>query len=166
LEIPNSNPIGGDAGGMDGMDAPAPPMDADPMMGDQSMGGPEMTDEPIPGDQGDVDAPDQPEGSEEDSELNDVLDKMSIEDKAAVLKYAKSIVDDSGQEEGDDSMQVPDDNMMPEARRSFMDIIDETINSFMDDEDEETTDRPDKRMPRKYRNGGNPEISDPFKSQY
>lgn len=92
------------------------------------------------------------EGSEpndDDDELMNIINGLSIEDKAAVEKYAKSMQDDS-------RADAPMEN---EAfRRRFKDVIDETLNSFIDsrNDDERVGD-----LPKEYKN-----LSNPFKSPF
>ena len=84
-----------------------------------------------------------------------IVDGMSTEDKAAVIKYAKSMADDS--EGSEDPMGGGEPPM--ESRRSFKSIIDETINDVLDSK--EGTKRPEKRMPKEYRG-----MTSPFKSPF
>ena len=172
LKIPNSNPMGGDMDGMDDLDnAPMPPMGADDMgMDDQMDGGPDAMgddmgmDDPMasggpddmgaPDDEGpdDMGAPDDMGG--EDDELMSIINNLSIEDKAAVTKYAKSMVDDS-----EDSMPQ-DDDMPMESRRRMKRIIDEVFNDVVLDK-QKGTKRPEKKLPKEYR-----EMESPFKSPF
>ena len=127
---------------MDGMDdldnAPMPPMGADDMKMDNPMGG-----EQPPMNGGDAD------------ELMNIVDGMSAEDKAAVIKYAKSMADDSQGAQGPNM----GGEMPMESRRSFKSIIDETINDVLDSK--EGTKRPEKRMPKEYN-----DMQSPFKSPF
>lgn len=148
------------------MDGDVPPMDSDqglgeepPMdggIGDQGDGNdfPPMDDNE-PNDMDDEHG----EGSEglddqessDDSELMDIINGLSIEDKAAVEKYAKSMSDDK-----DDT---PSNDMPMESRKSyFKNLVDETINSYLYDDDDE--DRVE-RLPKEYKN-----LDSPFKSPY
>lgn len=143
---------------MDGMadvnDAPMPPMGAedmgmeDPMGGDpNAMGGQDPMNDPMGGEDPNA------MGGSDDEELMNIVNGMSTEDKAAVIKYAKSMADDS---EGG----MPQDGAMPmESRRSFKNIIDETINDVLDKK--EGTKRPEKKMPRQYKG-----MKNPFKSPF
>ena len=141
---------------MDGMgdldNAPMPPMGADDMgmndpMNDPMGGGePPMDDQQPPMDN------EMGGGNPEDNELNSIVDGMSAEDKAAVVKYAKSIADDS------DAM--PQDGGMPmESFRNYKGIIDEVINDVVDNQD--GTKRPSKKLPKEYKG-----MKSPFKSPY
>jgi len=141
---------------MDGMadvdNAPMPPMGADDMgMEDPNMGGemPMDNQDPMGGED-----PNAMNGGEDD-ELMDIINNLSIEDKAAVTKYAKSMADDS---EGGEDPNMGDDMPM-ESIRSIKSIIDETINDVLDDR--EGTKRPEKKMPRQYKG-----MSSPFKSPF
>ena len=170
MELPNSAPMGGDLDGMADFNAPEPPMGADPMSDpgmDMNQGG-DMGPEPPMDNEPDMDGgpDDMGGGSKEDNELMSVLDKMSVEDKAAVLKYAKSMVDDEDDDfemgDQDDDMGNQDDGMMPESRRTFRNIIDETINSVIEKGSNNGINRKSKKMPKRFRN-----LDDnPYKSQY
>lgn len=150
---------------MDGMadvnDAPMPPMGADNMGMDDPMGGNPMAQDP--NSMGGEPPMDDPMGGDpnamgggDDEELMNIVNGMSTEDKAAVIKYAKSMADDS---EGSE-MPQDDPNAMPmESRRSFKSIIDETINDVLDNRD--GTKRPEKKMPRQYKG-----MNNPFKSPF
>ena len=151
--------------------APMPPMGADDDMGmDDPMGGaPDDMggDEPPmggPDDMGEEDpmgGPDDMGGDEppmggdsDDDELMNIVDGMSTEDKAAVIKYAKSMVNDS-----EDNIPSASDEMPMESVRNYKGIIDEVINDVLDNQ--EGTKRPGKRIPKEY-NG----MKSPFKSPY
>jgi len=148
---------------MDGMgdldNAPMPPMGADDMGMDNPMGGQDPNaiggGEPPMDGQDPMGGEQPPMNGSDDDELMNIVDGMSAEDKAAVIKYAKSMADDS--------QGAQDPNMggeMPmESRRSFRNIIDETINDVLDSK--EGTKRPEKRMPKEY-NG----MQSPFKSPF
>lgn len=92
------------------------------------------------------------EPSQGNEELDSVVSNLSTEDQAAVLKYAKSMADDNNGEESN--------GMMPESRRNYRNIIDETINSILYGDDEKVT-RPDTRLPKRYR-GKNSPFNSPF----
>lgn len=163
LEIPNNDPIGGDMDGMDDMDAPMPPMGSDDMGDDPGMDDPMGDDiggapDDMGGDPGmdDMGSPDDMGGSSEDDELMDIINSLSIEDKAAVTKYAKSMADD-----GSEEPEMGDD-MMPESRHNFKRIIDETLNSIIDKKSDNGIKRPGKKLSSKFRdNKTNPFVS-PF----
>lgn len=157
----------------DGSDAPMiggdmPPMDDDSMdgmgedlgndqmdgMGDQASdaGLPPMDDGDSDGINDDgADGNSDDNSNPEDNELMDIINSLSIEDKAAVEKYAKSMVDD-------DKSSASDDMPMESRVSRFKNLVDETINSFLYDDDED--DRVE-RMPKEYKN-----LSNPFKSPY
>lgn len=133
---------------MDGMgdldNAPMPPMGTD----DMGMNGPMGGGEPPMDDPNAIGAE-----NPEDDELNNIVDGMSAEDKAAVVKYAKSIADDSN--------AAPQDGGMPmESTFNYKGIIDEVINDVLNDY--EGTKRPEKVMPKEYRN----QPLTPFQSPY
>lgn len=144
---------------MDGMadfDAPAPPMGSEPPMDDPMMG-----DDPNMG--GEMEDPGmEMGGNQEDDELMSVINNLSVEDKAAVLKYAKSMSDGNEGGEGaempmdadmggDPGTAAPDQNQMPESRGLFGKIIDETINSIKGRKDTGMK-RQEKGLSKKYRN--------------
>ena len=145
MEIPNSSPLGGSMDGMGDLDnAPMPPMGAEDMgMEDpNAMGGEPPMEEP------NGEAP--MGGSLEDDELDSIVNGMSAEDKAAVVKYAKSIADDAAPQGGE---------MPMESTINYKGIIDEVINDVLDNQ--EGTKRPGKKTPKEY-NG----MKSPFKSPY
>jgi len=138
---------------MDGMDdmnnAPMPPMGAE----DPNMGG-EMQDPMMDGQDPNAMGGEQPIGGE-DNELMDIINNLSIEDKAAVTKYAKSMADDSqGAEDPNMGGEMP-----MESKKNYKNIIDETINDVLDSK--EGTKRPEKKMPRQYK-----QMRSPFKSPF
>ncbi len=143
--------MGGDMDGMGDLDnAPMPPMGPDDMGGEDPMGG-------VPDDMGG--APDdmggEPPMDSEDDELMNIINALSIEDKAAVTKYAKSMADDS--EGAEDPMMGGE--MPMESKRGMKSIIDEVLNDVLDSQ--EGTKRPEKKMPRQYR-----DMEMPFKSPF
>jgi len=141
---------------MDGMgdldNAPMPPMGPDDMGMDDpnAMGGADPMGED-PNGMGGQD----PNAMGGDDELMNIINGLSIEDKAAVTKYAKSMADDSNGEE------TPDmgGEMPMESRRNVMNLIDEVINDVLDNR--EGTKRPEKKLPKQYRN-----VEMPFKSPF
>ena len=139
--------------------APMPPMGADGMGGEDPMGGdpmgggmddmggdmPQGPDD-MEGDPNEDIGGDMPQGpddmgGEEGNELMGIFDNLSVEDKAAVIKYAKSMSSDEG---GDEPMEMGDEMPM-ESRKRFKRIIDETINDVLDDY--EGMKRPQKKLP-------------------
>lgn len=136
--------MGGDMDGMGDLDnAPMPPMGPDDMGGEDPMGG-------APDDMGG-----EPPMDGEDDELMNIINGLSIEDKAAVTKYAKSMADDS--EGAEDPMMGGE--MPMESKRGMKSIIDEVLNDVLDNQ--EGTKRPEKKMPRQYR-----DMEIPFKSPF
>ena len=137
--------------------APMPPIGPDGNMGmNDPMGGedPSMGAEPPMGGPEDMGGQDPSMGGGDDDELMNIVNGMSTEDKAAVIKYAKSMVDDSAS--GDDG------GMMPESKFSFSRIIDETLGSLLDKKKDNGIERPGKKLNSKQR--GNK--SNPFVSPY
>jgi hypothetical protein len=145
--------MGGDMDGMGDLDnAPMPPMGPDDMGMDDpnAMGGADPMGED-PNGMGGQD----PNAMGGDDELMNIINGLSIEDKAAVTKYAKSMADDSNGEE------TPDmgGEMPMESKRNIRNLIDEVINDVLDNR--EGTKRPEKKLPKQYRN-----VEMPFKSPF
>lgn len=89
----------------------------------------------------------------DDDELMDIVNNLSVEDKAAVIKYARSMEGDSEEQENQDI-----DNDMPmESRARYRSVIDEVMNDVVNDR--KGTKRPNKKLPRQYR-----DCEMPFKS--
>ena len=129
--------MGGDMNSM-------PPMEEDPTIGaDQSMG-----------DDGSMDDMPQQGQNQDDDEIMNIINSLSIEDKAAVEKYAKSMVDDSSDNSSNDSMP------MESRYRSIKSVIDETISSYLYDDDDDEEERMQK-LPKEYKG-----FKSPFKSPY
>lgn len=148
--------MGGDMDGMGDLDnAPMPPMGPDGMGGEDPMGGAqdEMGGEPPMDDPMGGEDPNAMGG--EDDELMNIINSLSIEDKAAVTKYAKSMADDS---EGTEDPMMGGETTM-ESKRGMKNIIDEVLNDVLDSK--EGTKRPEKKMPRQYR-----DMVMPFKSPF
>lgn len=121
-----------------------PPMGEDPTIGaDQSMG-----------DDGSMDDIPQQGQDQDDDEIMNIINSLSIEDKAAVEKYAKSMVDDSSDNSSNDSMP------MESRYRSIKPVIDETISSYLYDDDDDEEERMQK-LPKEYKG-----FKSPFKSPY
>jgi hypothetical protein len=134
------------AGGPDDMGgAPGDMGGEDPMAGGpDDMGG-------APDDMGE--GPEDMGGGNGHDELMQVADQLDTEDEAALIKYGKSMVDDSAAG-GDDG------GMMPESRFSFSRIISETLGSLLDKKDNDGIERPGKKLNSKLRGKkGNPFVS-------
>ncbi len=134
---------------MDGMadfDAPAPPMGSEPPMDDPMMGDDMgMEDQNAMGDQ-----PTDTSGNGENDELMNVINDLSMEDKAAVLKYAKSMADGNEGGEGQESNMMGDEQgQMPESRSLFGKTINERIKK---NDSKESGKRPEKKKPLTRRN--------------
>ena len=145
--------MGGDMDGMGDLDnAPMPPMGPDDMGGEDPMA------DPMAGGEDQMGGMDDPNamGGGEDDELMDIINGLSIEDKAAVTKYAKSMANDS---EGAEEMPPADGGMPMESKARVKNIIDEVINDVLDNK--EGTKRPEKKLPKEYRN-----MEMPFKSPF
>lgn len=140
--------------GMDDFNAPMPPTGSDNMgLNDEPNG---MDDDPM---NNPIDTQESPIGGE-DNEFMDIIDSLSTEDKAAVLKYAKSMADDSKEDDMGNDNSMEDDGQMPmESITSYRNLIDETINDVLDDYN--GTERPNKELPKEYKS-----IKSPFKSPY
>ena len=112
-----------------------PDMGGAPDMGEPAMDAPDM-EEPDMGGEPDMDAPDM--GGGEDDELMDVVNGLSMEDKVAVLKYAKSL--------GDDYPDNKEDNQFNESvRRNRNAIVNEIVNDIFNRRDgEKKTNREEK----------------------
>lgn len=146
--------------GMADMNAPVPPMGADPMMDDPNaigdgMGMNNPNEDPMGGESSDEQ---NPMGNGDDDELMNIINNLSIEDKAAVTKYAKSMANGSDNDEETPQM---DGEMPMEDKRRLRDVIDETINSIINGDTNKGVERKDKKSPRKYRHLRN----NPFKSE-
>ena len=137
--------------------APMPPMVADNMGGDDQMADPNGMGDMMqdPNDMGDL-SQGQDMSNSDDDELMDILNSLSIEDKAAVTKYAKSMADDS---KGGDEMPQDNGEMPMESRKSMKTIIDEVLNDVVNDR--KSMKRQNKDLPKEYRNA-----EMPFKSPF
>lgn len=89
------------------------------------------------------------EGNEEtsaDGEIMDIVNGLSLEDQAAVKKYAQSLQKDSTpqepNEEGGDDMQM-------EGRRRLSKMVEESLGDVMNTDNGD--DRPSKELPRAYK---------------
>jgi hypothetical protein len=98
--------------------------------------------------------PDDMGGGNGHEELMQIADQLDTEDEAALIKYGKSMVDDSAS--GDDG------GMMPESRFNFSRIIDETLGSLLDKKKDNGIERPGKKLNSKQRDNK----SNPFVSPY
>lgn len=111
------DPMMGDpmAGGADPMaGAPGmPPTNNDPTMGDGTDDGNTM------------------QGSSDQQELDDIFNNASIEDKNAILKYAKSQTENDSGNEG----EQPQQPMQSESKHYKDKLVNEIINSIMGDFD-------------------------------
>lgn len=136
-----------------------PPMDDSIGMEDPNMGGemdstPPMGEDPTMEDDGSMDDMQQQGQDQDDDEIMNIINSLSIEDKAAVEKYAKSMADDSSDNSSNDSMP------MESRYRSIKSVIDETISSYLYDDDDDEEERMQK-LPKEYKG-----FNSPFKSPY
>ena len=134
--------MGGDMNSM-------PPMGEDPTQDPSAMGADQSM-----GDDGSMDDMPQQGQDQDDDEIMNIINSLSIEDKAAVEKYAKSMTDDSSDNSSNDSMP------MESRYRSIKPVIDETINSYLYDDDDDEEERMQK-LPKEYKG-----FKSPFKSPY
>lgn len=152
MEVPTDN-VEDDLGAMPPMDSvdDTPPMPMDdneiPTDDDSNMDSDySLDDEQEPLD--DV-SNDESAMSNDNDELINIINGLSIEDKAAVEKYAKSMQDDSSD---GDTMENESFN------KRFRDVIDETLNSFLDSSgDDERVGN----LPKEYG-----DMHSPFKSPF
>ena len=134
--------MGGDMNSM-------PPMGEDPTQDHSAMGADQSM-----GDDGSMDDMPQQGQDQDDDEIMNIINSLSIEDKAAVEKYAKSMTDDSSENSSNDSMP------MESRYRSIKSVIDETISSYLYDDDDDEEERMQK-LPKEYKG-----FKSPFKSPY
>ena len=134
--------MGGDMNSM-------PPMGEDPTQDPSAMGADQSM-----GDDGSMDDMPQQGQKQDDDEILNIINSLSIEDKAAVEKYAKSMTDDSSDNSSNDSMP------MESRYRSIKSVIDETISSYLYDDDDDEEERMQK-LPKEYKG-----FNSPFKSPY
>lgn len=100
-----------------------------------------------------ADMPDMNDGGDKsDSEINDIFNQLDTEKQAAVIKYAKSMVDNKS---GNDESQ-PDVNEEQ--------IVNEITNNILDDRKDENNDNEEKIRNKKITNS-NPFISKNFQKK-
>lgn len=138
-----------------------PPMEDDSMGGDPSMEDPNDMGSEMPPMDGQEDMGEEMPpmsngnmGGEPNQELMDTIGQLGMEDQNAVLKYAKSMIDD-----GDGQDTMTNDNQMPmESTERFNSIISEIIQDFFDDNKKEVRDT-NKKITNNKINKRNPFIS-------
>lgn len=122
-----------------------------PDMPQEPVGGPVNEPEmPEPGH--DMEMPDEGQGAEDgkaDSEIDTIFSKLDTEKQAAVIKYAKSMVDDDAPVEEQDEVDVDD-------------MVTEITNNILSDEGQKPEERDDKKIRNKKITAGNPFASKPF----
>lgn len=133
-------------------------MDSDPMGTPQipDVGGDDMGNNPMDDNMPPVgdDTPDDGEGmpSEgENQEIDDIFSKLSTEDQASVVKYAKSMVKDDA-----DEGEMPD--MQAESKKHIRNIVTEVINNILGNEDN-GGERPDNRIRNKRARSNSPFVT-------
>lgn len=129
--------MGGGLEDMPPMDAPMTP--PSPMPNDPMMGGEEMP----------MDAPQDQDMGGENDELMSVIDSLSTEDKAAVLKYAKSMSEDN-EPKGNESQE---DDMPPIGESKVMETLRPSVNGNEDRK------RENNKLPKRLNGKKNPFIS-------
>lgn len=97
-------------------------------------------------DNGELDAPDNPNGKS-DSEIDDIFSKLDTEKQAAVIKYAKSMIDDNDE---------PNNDEVDEA------LVTEITNNILDDMNQDTEDVEDTKIRNKKVTKDNPFLSKTF----
>lgn len=92
----------------------------------------------------------EPDNAEEngDSEIDDIFSKLDTEKKAAVIKYAKSMVDGDAESEGEE------DNMVTEI-----------TNSILDDGEKDAKDGEDEKIRNKKITTSNPFVTKSFNTK-
>lgn len=124
----------------------------------------DMPEPPIPMDDNEAPENDMPEPPMDDeqkgetSEIDRIFDKLDTEKQAAVIKYAKSMVNDS------DGNDIPDDNDGPgdmtESKEGMDNLVNEIVNNILSDmETGDDEDRRDNIIRNKKITTSNPYIS-------
>jgi hypothetical protein len=141
-------------GGMDDMNAPMPPMDAEqgmppegedpgmPPPPEDDMGGDMGGEDPMPGDPNALSA-----GSPEVQQFMQDFQNSDPETQDGTMKYFNSQKKDNGGEQPADAGMPPAPGAMPESKFNFKRIIDETFSTIFGDGNQSnfergTTDRP------------------------
>lgn len=144
-----------DAPPMEGDNVPPPPPMDEPPMEDDPMGQEPLMDEPPMEDDGVSD------NGGVNQEIIDAISKLSMEDQNAVLKYAKSMTDDSSNADGNMNAEPPMDNsdeQMPmEGRRISKKRINELFQDLTTYDNERIRDT--KKITNKKMVKGNPFLS-------
>jgi hypothetical protein len=157
LEVPNADPVGNIPPMDDGMgDMPMgnemPPMNGNGMDSEPPIGseGPDDmgSDMPPMDDKGSDEAP-----VEGNSEIDDIFSKLNTEDQASVIKYAKSMVKDNGEQ---DTPPAPD--MQAESVKKIKKLVTEIVNNILGSDDEESQ-RPDNQVRNKRARNNSPFVT-------
>ena len=140
--IGDEMPMGDDMPPMDGNG-----MDSEPPMGDE---GPDSMDSDMP--PMDDKGPDEA-SVEGNSEIDDIFSKLNTEDQASVIKYAKSMVKDNGEQ---DTSPAPD--MQAESVKKIKKLVTEIVNNILGSDDEESQ-RPDNQVRNKRARNNSPFVT-------
>lgn len=140
--IGDEMPMGNDIPPMDGNG-----MDSEPPMGDE---GPDSMDSDMP--PMDDKGPDEA-SVEGNSEIDDIFSKLNTEDQASVIKYAKSMVKDNGEQ---DTSPTPD--MQAESVKKIKKLVTEIVNNILGSDDEESQ-RPDNQVRNKRARNNSPFVT-------
>lgn len=122
-------------------------MDSEPPMGDEgpdSMG----SDMPPMDDKGPDEA-----SVEGNSEIDDIFSKLNTEDQASVIKYAKSMVKDNGEQ---DTSSASD--MQAESVKKIKKLVTEIVNNILGSDDKESQ-RPDNQVRNKRARNNSPFVT-------
>lgn len=158
MEVPNADPVGNMPPMDDDMGGGMPMGDEIPPMDDNS-----MDSEPPMGSEGPDDmGPDMPpmddNGPEEaseggNSEIDDIFSQLNTEDQASVIKYAKSMIKDNGEQ---DTPSAPD--MQAESVKKIKKLVTEIVNNILGSDDEDSQ-RPDNQVRNKRAKSNSPFVT-------
>ena len=119
--------------------------------------------------EGDIPEPPMEEGPKDDkSEIDSIFNKLDTEKQAAVIKYAKSMVNDTDDEEdqdGDSGMpEPPMENEAPdgmtESKKGLNNLVNEIVNNILSDmETSDDEDRRDNKIRNRKISTDNPYVS-------
>ena len=103
--------------------------------------------------EGDMPEPPMEEGKKEDkSEIDSIFNKLDTEKQAAVIKYAKSMVNDTDDEEAPDGMT--------ESKKGLNNLVNEIVNNILSDmETSDDEDRRDNKIRNRKISTDNPYVS-------
>jgi hypothetical protein len=121
-------------------------------VGEPAMGEPQDMSQDFNDNMGEI--PVDKEDEKSDSEIDDIFSKLDTEKQAAVIKYAKSMVDD----EGTESEPQTKESQMPGEDE----MVTEIANNVLDDRKEKPEEGEDKRIRNKKVTKANPFITKDF----